>query len=554
MSIPSQPGSTMRPLFRPLLACLVAGAVLAPTAQASPDQVSIMMDDDLLVYRDDNTRFRAMQQMKNLGTDTLRVTVLWKVVAENAKLSAAEIRRLDSASQRSAARRQAKRFRAGDPSTYPTRNWDRYDNLVKDARTLGLQVYFNVTGPGPSFAHAKAPRNQRANQATWKPKAGAFKQYVTAVGKRYSGTFRDENGDRQALPRVSFWSLWNEPNQAGWLSPQWERKGANRTLVPASPALFRELHHFGHQGLVASGHGGDVILLAETAPLGSSKRTARSPMRPKQFLRELACVRSTGQRYTGGSARLRDCGDFSRRGALKATGYGHHPYTKKLAPTRRGSHPNSITMANVDELGTLLDNLSARTGGAIPRGLPLFMTEFGYETAPPDPFSGVSLDDQARFNQLGEFIAYSKPRIAGIAQFLLRDVGPVRKHRRGTKPYWFTYQSGLFFNGGEPKPAARAYVLPLVAFNQGTNPSTGAPRVGFWGQLRFRPNGAQDVANIEHRANPGAGWTAVGQAPANQRGFFTATYDAPAPGGEYRATYVDPATGALQHFSLGTTP
>ena len=33
------------------------------------------------------------------------------------------------------------------------------------------------------------------------------------------------------------------------------------------------------------------------------------------------------------------------------------------------------------------------------------MTEFGFETNPPDPYNGVSLDRQAKFNQLGEFMA-----------------------------------------------------------------------------------------------------------------------------------------------------
>ena len=47
-------------------------------------------------------------------------------------------------------------------------------------------------------------------------------------------------------------------------------------------------------------------------------------------------------------------------------------------------------MANIGSLGTLLDELSAKSGGAIPANLPLFMTEFGFETNPPDPFNGVT--------------------------------------------------------------------------------------------------------------------------------------------------------------------
>ena len=44
----------MSPSFRSIVLALVLAAVLSPTAaQASPQQMSIMMDDDLLVYRSD---------------------------------------------------------------------------------------------------------------------------------------------------------------------------------------------------------------------------------------------------------------------------------------------------------------------------------------------------------------------------------------------------------------------------------------------------------------------------------------------------------------------
>ena len=541
----------MLPNLRTFLLALVLGALLAPAAQASPGQISIMMDDDLLVYRDDSTATRTLTQMKSLGVDAVRVTMLWRVAAENAKLTAAEISKLKG-SARTRARRQAQRFRGANPATYPTRNWDRYDNLVRKANEIGLVVYFNITGPGPTFAHAKAPASQRRNQRTWKPKAGLYKQFVTAVGRRYSGSYRDENGPRNALPRVSFWSLWNEPNQAGWLSPQWEQRGSTR--VPTSPALYRELHHFGYQGLVASGHGGDTVLLAETAPLGSNKQTSRAPMRPGQFLRELACVQPDGTLYSGRAATLRDCGDFDRRGALKATGYAHHPYTKNVAPNVRDAHPDSMTMANISELGTLLDDLSARTGGDIPSGLPLLMTEFGFESSPPDPHSGVPLDAQSRYNQLGEFMAWQNPRILSQAQFILRDVAPVRKFTRNSKPYWGTYQSGLFFQRGQPKPAAFGYSFPFVGFPLGTDPATGTPSAGFWGQMRFLRNGLPDVARIQWRPKDRSqDWGTIGEAiPVDGRGFFQAQRSAPLPvAGEWRAIW-QTADGQIGQFSLST--
>ncbi len=537
-----------------LLTLALLGVLLAPAAaHASPAQTSIMMDDDLLVYRDDSTAARALTQMKSLGVDTVRVTVLWKTVAENARFTKAEIAKLKGRFK-TAAQRQTKRFKATNSRTYPTRNWDRYDNLLKAAADRGIRVYFNVTGPGPTWAMTKPPARYNSLRNQWKPKPAAFKQFVQAVGARYSGTYRDENGSRGALPRVRFWSLWNEPNQAGWLAPQWERRGGS--IVPASPALYRKLHQFGYRGLLATGHRSDtdIILMGETAPNGSDVRSAKAPMRPGFFLRELACIQPNGVAYSGAAASARDCGDFAARGPLIATGYAHHPYTKNVPPTVTDPNPDTLTMANISNLGTLLDDLASKTSGAIKAGLPLFMTEFGFETNPPDPFSGVALADQAKFNMIGEYQAWQNPRILSQAQFLLRDVAPVKKHPKTSKAYWFTYQSGLYGSTGQAKPAASAYALPFLAFNQGVDPATGTPAYRLWGQARLLPNNATASATIQWRAKDGSTpWITVGDpAPIDPMGYFEAARSAPQPVvGEWRAALLNPADGVVLASSLG---
>ncbi len=536
----------MSPSLRPLVLALLLGAVLAPSAaQASPTQMSIMMDDDLLVYRDDSTAAKTLTQMKSLGVDTVRVTVLWKTVAEFAKFTKADLAKLKGEKNqrvRDAARRQNKRFKPANPSTYPTRNWDRYDNLVRAATDQRIRVYFNITGPGPAWAHAKKPKGSTALQTTFKPRAREFKLFVTALGKRFSGTYRDENGSRSVLPRVTMWSLWNEPNQGGWLSPQWEQRGGQ--TVPASPALFRKLHQAGYAGLVAAGHRIDnsIILLGETAPLGSDAKTGKSPLRPKQFLREVFCIQPDGTPYSGAAAAARDCGDLAK-GPLTANGYAHHPYTKNLPPTQRDPSPDAVTMANISELGTLLDELSAKTNGALPGNLQLFMTEYGFETNPPDPFSGVLPALQAKYNTAGEYLAWANPRIASQAQFLLADVAPVRARKKGSKGYWFTYQSGLFYQRGQPKPAAYAYSFPFVATPIGVDAATAAPVFNLWGQLRFRPNGAPDTVQIQwHPKDNSAGWFDVGDpAPVDFLGYFNVSRVAPflVPG-DWRAAWMRP--------------
>ncbi len=539
----------MSPSIRSLVLALVLGAVICPAAaQASPAQMSIMMDDDLLVYRDDSTAARSIVQMKSLGVDTVRVTVLWKTVAEFARFTKSDIAKLRGKKNqrfRDAARKQNRRFKSANPRTYPTQNWDRYDNLVRQAAKNGIRVYFNVTGPGPAWAHGKPPKKLRRLRRTWKPRITEFKKFVTAVGKRYSGTYRDENHGREILPRVSMWSLWNEPNQGGWLTPQWERRKGR--LFPASPAYFRKLALYGYQGLVASGHrvDNDIILLGETAPLGSSRKSESSAMAPKQFLRETLCVSSRGRLYTGNSAKARRCTDFDRKGPLRANGFAHHPYTKNLGPLERNSNPDAVTMANIGELGTMLDELSTKTGN-VPSGLPLFMTEFGYETNPPDKYSGVSLPTQSKFNVLGEYLAWANPRIASQAQFLLADVAPNRRHKRNSKNYWFTYQSGLFFQRGQPKPAAYSYSFPFLTIPSGIEGAL--PKVSLWGQLRFRPNGRPDTAWVQWRPKDNsAGWTTIGESiEVDTMGYFTATRVAPsATPAEWRGVYVAPDGSAV---------
>jgi hypothetical protein len=290
--------------------------------------------------------------------------------------------------------------------------------------------------------------------------------------------------------------------------------------------LYRQLFFRGRKALDDTGHGRDVILVGETAPLGSSAQGRRSPLRPKKFLRELLCVTATGRRLTGRAASARGCSDFEKFGPLKASGYGHHPYTKDLPPTTPDRSKDSITMANINDLPTLLDRFAATK--RIPAGLPVALTEFGYETNPPDVFSGQTLDHQAEYLNLGDYEAFINPRIVSQTQFTLDDYPPVKGARPGTKPYWFTYQSGLYFVNGTPKPSASAYALPYLAA-----PVQG--QLGVWGQLRFRPNGITDQVRIEQLQGDGS-WAPVGDpvAVTNAAGFFQALVPYPGPG-QYRA-------------------
>lgn len=525
-----------------VVAAFTAAIALAlpAAAQASDNQLSIMMDDDHLVYRDDNTRDATLRQMKNIGVDYVRVTLLWSVVADKARSTKARDKRF-------------RKLKASNPKAYPMLNWDRYDRLVRAGRTLGVGIYFNITGPGPKWGHKTPPKSERRNAKTWKPKPREFYAFVQAVGKRYSGRYRDENDGKLRLPRVNFWSLWNEPNQAGWLSPQWE-KGRM-----ASPHIYRELYMFGHRALQSTGHGNDIILVGETAPIGLDRQDSRAPIRPRPFINEMFCLNAAGQPYTGADATTRKCSDFQKYGPIKTFAWAHHPYTKKTSPAAKDPNPDVITMANIGDLGTLLDGIAASTGFIAPN-VPIVSSEFGYETSPPDPYQGINETLQADWMNLGDLIAFQNPRVIGQTQFLLRDVAPLRKHKTGSKAYWSTYQSGLVDQNNRAKPALAAYAFPFLLAATGAASEAGRPIYQIWGQLKFRDNDlppeAYDSVQLQFRPADGStDWVPVG-APitvSNGKGFFLAQIESPGPG-QLRASWaggVPPFAANSRDFTIG---
>jgi len=185
----------------------------------------------------------------------------------------------------------------------------------------------------------------------------------------------------------------------------------------------------------------------------------------------------------------------------------------------------------------------------VPAGLPLWLTEFGFESSPPDPHQGVSLDDGALWSNQGEFLAWANPRVASQAQFLLSDAGPAPQHTQGSKAYWKTYQSGLLFANGAAKPAFHAYRFPFLIGRAGDG-------VTVWGQVRYRPNGVKTAVQMQWRPNAQGLWQSVGDIVAvdSPKGYFTASRPAPGPGGEWRAVALGRGNIGVDAASLSRTP
>ncbi len=501
---------------RPLFALVLVSAALTGTtsqAHAAPFMVSVMQDDNQLIYSSAGNRDLALRRMKILGVDAVRVSVLWDAVAPRKKPKNGK-----------------------DPKAYRAANWDKYDDVARAAGSYGMQVYFDVTPPGPRWTQAKA--NDPANQKTWKPNAREFGRFYQALAKRFTGTYHDENQGKGVLPRVSWWGIGNEPNQGGWLMPQVRKIGGR--LIPTSPGIYRDLLIAGAGALIRTGHAMDTINMGETAPLGVRPESERRPLRPALFLRELFCLDSHNRPYRGRSAQIRGCKSVKTLAILKQLprlSYAHHPYTKKTSPTKKDKSRDAITMANLSTLPVLLDTIAKKTK-VIPEGLPIVLTEFGYETNPPDKFNGISLATQAEWNNLGDFAAYRTDRVFANTQFLLFDVPPVKGFPKNSKAYWFTYQSGLLTAQGFTKPSAWAYMMPFVVTRSGSG-------YRFWGMVRFTPNGADQTVYLQRKQ--GSDWVTEGDPipVTNAVGFWDVTRPAQK-GQTYRAVWVPPDNSTFQ--------
>jgi hypothetical protein len=312
-----------------------------------------------------------------------------------------------------------------------------------------------------------------------RPNATAFREFAQAAGAHF--------------PNVHIWSIWNEPNLYSWLGPQRSHG------TPLSPSIYRGLYLAGYRGLKASGHLGDTLLLGELMPRGG---TSPSKVRPLEFLREMACLDRNYHQYRGRAAKKRGC---RKVGRFPTSGIAYHPYTPPAGP-HVAEGPDDAAIGQLSRLRATIDALARR--GKLPSRLPIWVTEFGYQTKPPDPFQGAPLKRAAAFMDESEWIAFRNPRVASYSQYTLFDDPP----RPGSGPLrWSSWQAGLHFLNGKRKPYVYdAFRLPVFVRTLSGN------RVEIFGGRRTLAGG---TAQIESKAR-GASYRSLGTAEVGQTGYF----------------------------------
>ena len=270
---------------------------------------------------------------------------------------------------------------------------------------------------------------------------------------------------------VDRYLIYNEPNQKGWLQPQFScvKRHRHRVCTPVSPHLYRDLVRAARPGRPQGGPG-----------LGGRDRRAR-PGRQQPDQRQHADEAADLPARHGLRQRPlqvdqdRRCKHFK---AAQGDSFGYHPHPKKLAPDKPNPDNDDAQMGDLKRLFTTLDKLTHRHRlRAKGSRFKIRMTEFGYETSPPDRANGVSLSLQTRYLQQAAYIVWKSRRISSLAYYQWTDE-PVRNLGKGANRYG-NYQTGLTYKGGKAKPVLKTFAAPFVI----DLPAKRASGL-FWGQVR----------------------------------------------------------------------
>ena len=374
------------------LAVLVATASLCvPAASASRFIEHGIFDDAQIHYGNPDVVFPMLRQLRS---QLLRINLQWGGVNGVAR------------------RRPARPANPADPAY----DWAVYDRTVNYAQQYGLKVVFAIIGT-PPWANKAAG----VNVAPTNPLD--LQRFAAAAATRYSGTYEAEDG--RILPPVLRWLAWNEPNTPVFLRPQFRLVRGKQVIQSAID--YAKICNAIVKGVRVTRVGAAKVACGVTAPRGNNNpNTSRQSVSPLVFLRAM-----------------------HKAGARGFTAYAHHPYyggpneTPSTPPPggMRGQAATAVTLGNINTLVAEVTRLFGKKR--------IWITEYGYQTKPPDPIFGVSLANQAKYLTEAYGIAKKHPRIDMFLWFLLRD-----ERQAFIESGW---QSGLLTATGRKKPAFTAF-------------------------------------------------------------------------------------------------
>jgi Cellulase (glycosyl hydrolase family 5) len=332
----------------------------------------------------------------------------------------------------------------------PAYRFDDLDEFVRNAGKHGMEVMLTLWGT-PAWANGGKGQNFAPTRLT------DLKNFMHALASRYSGRYL-------GYPFVRYYSIWNESNLGQFLSPQYNARGK-----PVGPHVYAGIYRASYAG-IKSGNARALVGIGETSARGRDRVLGRA-----------------GTQETESPGRFAQLLSLERP-ALRFDAWSHHPYstTPSSPPTQRVRWPN-VTLSQLPRFEASLQLWFHRV-------VPIWITEYGYETKPGEP-KGVTPARQAAYLRTAMNIAANDPRVTMFIWFIVRD-DPTS-----------SWQSGLLTRGGSKKPAYRVYSA-LAAKYDGRNP-----------QITVRPG----VTNPLVRYSALELWSRSG--PGAKVGMTIAVYD-----------------------------
>jgi len=363
---------------------VVAGLV-APSAQPRQQSRNLIVGifDEQATLGDPTWAF---DQYKLLGVEALRVNLYWGGPSGVARK-----------------KRPANAVNPNDPAY----DWSVYDAMVKQSADNKIKPVFSILWT-PSWA---GPAKNAAPR-----RSIDLRNFAFAAAKRYSGSFHP-TPDAPALPAVRLWVAWNEPNNPVFLKPQFTKISRHKFRL-SSPRVYAGICNAIMSGVHLTGLAGEKVACGVTAPRGNNTGTQpRASVSPLIFLRGL------------------------KRAHARFDVYAHHPYYQhpNESPRKPPPGPRAVTLGNINELLRELTRLYGNKH--------LWITEYGYQTNPPDRSFGVSWTKQASYLSQAYGIARANPRIDMMIWFLMKDEARIGNG----------WQSGLYTATGRRKPSWQAF-------------------------------------------------------------------------------------------------
>ena len=208
------------------------------------------------------------------------------------------------------------------------------------------------------------------------------------------------------------------------------------------------------------------------------------------------CLDENGRPFRGRRRSLQGC---SRAERLPIGGIAVHPYNQDAGGSvfTRSFTLDSLPMGHLYRLHRLMDR-AARLG-RIPRGRGVYITEFGFQSSPPDRLVRIGLGRHAAAINEAERLFFGDRRIKATAQYELFDAPSARE-----------FNTGLRLRSGRKKPAWAAFRMPLAVTRLSAND------VEVWGAARP----AKRRVRVDVSASSGGRFTRIARPRTNPAGYF----------------------------------